>query len=245
MLIDWVTVGAQAINFLVLVWLLNRFLFKPILKVVKERDQKIRNEVQEASRNRAESQKEKEALAQEREELVKNRESYFAQARADAQMEKDALLQEAHTAHESLRQTLQGRLQHEQAGVFLEMKQKLEEEIFQTVRKILADITNASLEDSVADIFIHKLEELSEKEKEDILIDIQTISHSVYIRSAFEHSASRRLALEQAIRTHFGKEFPIIFEINPELVCGVELVTSGHKVSWSISEYLSSMRQLT
>jgi F-type H+-transporting ATPase subunit b len=31
MLIDWFTVGAQALNFLILVWLMKRFLYKPIL----------------------------------------------------------------------------------------------------------------------------------------------------------------------------------------------------------------------
>src|ERR1035441_6695689 len=38
MLIDWFTVGAQALNFLVLVWLMKRFLYKPILDAIDERE---------------------------------------------------------------------------------------------------------------------------------------------------------------------------------------------------------------
>ena len=41
MLIDWSTVIAQAINFLILVWLLKRFLYKPILQAIDERDKRI------------------------------------------------------------------------------------------------------------------------------------------------------------------------------------------------------------
>ncbi len=41
MLIDWFTVVAQAINFLILVWLLQRFLFKPILGAIDEREKGI------------------------------------------------------------------------------------------------------------------------------------------------------------------------------------------------------------
>ena len=37
MLIDWFTVVAQLINFLVLVWLLQRFLFKPVKAIVAKR----------------------------------------------------------------------------------------------------------------------------------------------------------------------------------------------------------------
>ena len=37
MLIDWFTVGAQALNFIILVWLLKRFLYKPILDAIDAR----------------------------------------------------------------------------------------------------------------------------------------------------------------------------------------------------------------
>ena len=41
MLINWFTVVAQAINFLILVWLLKRFLYKPILHAIDEREKGI------------------------------------------------------------------------------------------------------------------------------------------------------------------------------------------------------------
>jgi F-type H+-transporting ATPase subunit b len=37
MLIDWFTVGAQVLNFLILVWLLKRFLYGPILDAIDAR----------------------------------------------------------------------------------------------------------------------------------------------------------------------------------------------------------------
>ena len=41
MLIDWFTVGAQALNFIILVWLLKRFLYKPILDAVDAREKRV------------------------------------------------------------------------------------------------------------------------------------------------------------------------------------------------------------
>ena len=41
MLIDWFTVGAQALNFLVLVWVLKHFLYKPILDAIAAREKGI------------------------------------------------------------------------------------------------------------------------------------------------------------------------------------------------------------
>jgi len=50
MLIDWFTVGAQIVNFLILVWLLKHFLYKPILDAIDAREKKIAAELADAER---------------------------------------------------------------------------------------------------------------------------------------------------------------------------------------------------
>ena len=41
MLIDWFTVGAQALNFVLLVWMMRRYLYRPILNAVDAREKRI------------------------------------------------------------------------------------------------------------------------------------------------------------------------------------------------------------
>ena len=52
MLIDWFTVSAQAVNFLILVWLMKRYLYQPILVAIDAREKRIaadeRNRIFEA-----------------------------------------------------------------------------------------------------------------------------------------------------------------------------------------------------
>ena len=59
MLINWFTVVAQAINFLILVWLLKRFLYKPILHAIDEREKGIATQLAEAEAKKAEAQKDR------------------------------------------------------------------------------------------------------------------------------------------------------------------------------------------
>jgi F-type H+-transporting ATPase subunit b len=67
MLIDWFTVGAQALNFIILVWLLKRFLYKPILDAIDAREKRIAAELADADKKKAEAQKERDEFpAQER-----------------------------------------------------------------------------------------------------------------------------------------------------------------------------------
>ena len=55
MSIDWVTVAAQAVNFLVLVWLLKRFLYRPILDGIDARERDIEARVTAAATAKAEA----------------------------------------------------------------------------------------------------------------------------------------------------------------------------------------------
>ena len=48
MLIDWFTVGAQALNFLILILLMKRFLYKPILNAIDGREKRIAKELKDA-----------------------------------------------------------------------------------------------------------------------------------------------------------------------------------------------------
>ena len=69
MIIDWFTVGAQTLNFLVLMWLLKRFLYKPILHAIDEREKRIATELANADKKKAEAQKERDEFRKKNEEF--------------------------------------------------------------------------------------------------------------------------------------------------------------------------------
>ena len=52
MLIDWFTVGAQVVNFVILVWLMKHFLYKPILSAIDAREKRIASELAAANTKR-------------------------------------------------------------------------------------------------------------------------------------------------------------------------------------------------
>jgi len=53
--IDWLTVAAQIVNFLVLIWLLQRFLYKPITNAMRRREERIEDRLAEAKEAREEA----------------------------------------------------------------------------------------------------------------------------------------------------------------------------------------------
>jgi len=80
-LIDWFTVGAQALNFVILVWLMKRFLYRPILDGIDAREQRIAAELADADRRKAEAQTERSDFQHKNEELDRQRARLLGEAR--------------------------------------------------------------------------------------------------------------------------------------------------------------------
>ena len=130
MLIDWFTVAAQALNFLILVWLMKRFLYQPILHAIDEREKRIAAELADADAKKAEAQKERDEFQHKNEEFDQQRAALLTKATDEAKAERQRLLDEARKAVAAGRgadaiQTLdryqrdypRGRLGHEAAFV--------------------------------------------------------------------------------------------------------------------------------
>src|SRR3984957_5307485 len=92
MLINWFTVVAQAFNFLILVWLLKRFLYKPILHAIDEREKGIAAQLADAEAKKAEAQKDRDELHRKSEAIDEERAVLLKTATDDAQAERQRLL---------------------------------------------------------------------------------------------------------------------------------------------------------
>ena len=114
MLIDWFTVGAQALNFLILVWLMKRFLYKPILHAIDEREKRIATELANADTKKAEAQKESDEFQHKNEEFDQQRAALLSKATDEAKAERQRLLDEARKAAVALSSKRQETLRNEE-----------------------------------------------------------------------------------------------------------------------------------
>jgi len=91
MVIDWFTVGAQLLNFLVLVWLLMRYLYKPVLDAIDAREQRIAAELATAQKLQAQAQVERDSLLQKNDDFDRERNTHMQAARSEATAERSRL----------------------------------------------------------------------------------------------------------------------------------------------------------
>jgi F-type H+-transporting ATPase subunit b len=243
MLADWFTIVAQALNFLILVWLMKRFLYKPVLDAIDEREKRIAAELANADAKKTEAQKEHDEFQRKNTEFDQQRAALMTKATNEAQAERQRLLEEARKAAADLSSKRQEALKNEEQTLHQAIRRRTQEEVFAIARKALTDLATVSLEERLGEVFTRRLREMNGKDKQGLAEALKTASDPAVVCSTFNMPAEQRAAIQNALNETFSADIRVRFETAPDLVGGVELTTNGQKVGWSIADYLASLEK--
>lgn len=242
MLIDWFTIGAQALNFLILVWLLKRFLYKPILHAIDAREKRIAAELADADAKKAEAKKERDEFQHKNEEFDQQRAALWAQATDEAKSERQRLLGEARQAADAFSAKRQETLRSDAHNLSQAISRRTQQEVFSIARKALTDLATTSLEERLGEVFTRRLRTMDAKAKTGLAEALKSAEPAL-VRSAFDLPAEQRATIQNALNETFSAEIHVRFETAPDLISGIELTSNGQKVAWSIADYLVSLEK--
>ena len=241
MLIDWFTVCAQVLNFLILVWLMKRYLYKPILNAIDTREKLIAKDLADADGKVKEATAEREEFQKKNEDFDNHRSAMLAKATNDVKAARARLLAEVQQAADALtkknQETLIGEAQHLNHAVSL----RTQKEVFAVARKTLTDLASAGLEEQMSEVFVRKLKALNGKEKDDFTEAMKTSSGPATVRSTFDLPAKQQTAIQDTLHTNFSATPEVKFETSQDLVGGIDVTVIGRKISWSIAAYLDTL----
>jgi F-type H+-transporting ATPase subunit b len=241
MLIDWFTVGAQIVNFVILVWLMKHFLYKPILNAIDAREKRIASELADANAKKAEAEKERADFENKNKVFDDQRSALLSKATGDAKAEGAQLLDKARKDADSLRDTQAAALQSDHAKMGSQITRMATEEVFGIARKALSDLATVSLEERMGEVFTRRVHQMNGKDKELLAAALKVSSEPAVVRSAFAMPAEQQAAIQNALNETFSAVVRIRFETTKEAICGIELSANGQKVGWSIATYISAL----
>jgi F-type H+-transporting ATPase subunit b len=239
-LIDWFTVGAQALNFIILVWLMKRVLYKPIMAAINARETLVAAQLAEAAAKMDSADKAEAEFKRKNEGLEQARASLISQAAQEAKAQGSALLEAARTAADALQNKRRDGLQREGNDLTESLRRRAQEAFFALSRRALKDLADSALEAQVTTVFCERLRTMRKEDKAKFSLAIQAGTRPVLIRSAFPLPSNLQNTLQTVIDTVFERPIALRFELEPELVAGIELITEGQRVGWSIAEYLAA-----
>ena len=246
MLIDPFTIIAQIINFLILVALLKRFLYKPILQAMEMRSQRIERQLATTAIRKKEAQAEKELYLQKQRELEAQKQEWLTQAVREVESKKEELTQTAILDVEQMRSQWYRDFERDRQKLTQKIRKDLTKQITFTARKALLDLAKAGLEEEIVDTFIERLYNLNLLQSE--IINSSPIpkgQHLITIRSSFTIGDEQKTRLIAAIREQISAEAEVKLEIDDDFICGIELRDRGYKISWNLEHYLTELEGVT
>lgn len=243
MLIDWFTVGAQVLNFLILVWLLKHFLYQPILDAIDAREDRIAKELADAQAKKADATKERSEFEQKNAAFDKARAELLAQATAAANTERQRLLDAARKDATNLAAKRQKTLQQEAQSLHQEISQRTQTEVFAIARRALSDLAGAKLEERMVAVFVERLQALSSDEKQALTATLRAAPKPIGVRTTFDLAQPEQASVEAAIQLLLGKDTSVRFETAPDLISGIVLLSDSQELAWSIDGYLADLER--
>lgn len=233
MLIDWFTVVAQIINFLVLIALLKHFLYGPLVAAMDAREMRIAAGLADAAQKDQEAARRSEQMRLDAERLTYEREQMLADARQEADRQREAMLQKARDSVHAMEARWKEDLEHEKDATLDEIRRRAAAEILAIARRALADLACADLDECAIHAFLAKLQTL----------DPGSLGDDVVLLSAAEIPPVTQLEIEENLHRRFGNRVRLHVERTPNLAWGLELRSNGLRIGWNSENYMESLQE--
>jgi F-type H+-transporting ATPase subunit b len=235
MSIDWVTVLAQIANFLVLVWLLKRFLYKPILNGIDAREAEIAEQMGEATRAQEKAAAAEADFVAQQQTLQADQAALAERVREEAEQQRDALLAKAHGKLEQERKDLQAHLALEQERFTTELYKASAETLYKLAGRALHDLADERLEEHIALHVLSKLKPMSEElaSAADNAEEAVATTHAPLPESARE---KMKAALEALL-----PGLPLRFATDDSQSPGLDLRIGSIQLAWTVESYTDEL----
>lgn len=240
--IDAFTVGAQVVNFLILVYLLKRFLYGPVIDAIEKRRGEITARVERAERKEAEAQEEARALRARREALEERADALLRDAEKEAEDRRSELLDEARREAEKARESWRETVRRERDVLLVELRERVGRQVHRTARRVLSDLTGTELDRRAAEVALERLAELPGEERSSFA-DAAREEGWVSLRSASELPETIVERVGAWVESVTGDEIELRSSVRPDVVCGLELRAGDRKIGWSAESYLEDLER--
>ncbi|MBN3752256.1 F0F1 ATP synthase subunit B [Paraburkholderia sp. Tr-20389] len=218
MKIDWSTLALQTVNLLVLLWLLQRYLFRPVARIIAERQAAARALIGDAEAAKLAARKELDSMTAERAQLAARRADALAQIEHDASEQRDALLAAAHEDADRLRAEAIVEIQRDRAALADEASARAVRLAVDIACKLLARMPDSIRVEPFIDGLVDGVNRLSSAARQELTGDA-----SLELTAPRALTADEQRACEVALSAAFGHAVAWHTRIDGTLVAGLEL----------------------
>jgi F-type H+-transporting ATPase subunit b len=243
MIIDMFTVIAQIINFLILVILLKKFLFNKIIGIIDEREEQVKEQMNNAEQQLKEAEEEIKKQREIRGKMEENWDDNLAQMKKELQAKREKMMEEARQSVNKEEKNWRNSISKQRDAFLKELKQLSCQQVCQISRKVLVDLANERLENQLIESFLQQLEGAKDNDGKEFQLSDLDAKKELEINTAFQLQKKEKEIIIDKLKALLQDGVRVNFKESKDLICGIELRAEGKKISWSIESYLNSLEK--
>ncbi len=227
MKIDFWTLALQAINALILIWLLSYVLYRPVVRVIAQRREAAAKLLADAEAERDRARQATAAAKAQQAELAAGREAALKAAQTDAEAARARLLAAAQAEVDALRQQAQAERDKRRAAEQRAAEQRAAALAVDIAGRLLDRLPASARGAGFLDDLVASLQALPDSQRQK-LADAATPLALVAPRAL---EADERDRCVQAIQQAIGRTAPLQSVVDAKLIAGLELRSPSLVVS--------------
>ncbi|MEI9963907.1 MAG: hypothetical protein WDM92_03620 [Caulobacteraceae bacterium] len=214
------TLALQAANFLVLVWLLQRFLYRPVLAIIATRQDAANKLTADLEAQKAAAASARADLDQQRAGLAEERERTLRAARDAADAERKALLDAARAQADAIRAQAQTAFEHERADAVQAIGQDAARLAVAVVRRLLREPEAAAVEAPLLGLALQDLQAMPEDARRQIGQRLDGQDRPLEVVTAAPLAPPAAAQFSKDLAAALGAPAEPAFRVDPDLLAG-------------------------
>jgi F-type H+-transporting ATPase subunit b len=222
MRIDWWTLALQTVNVLILVWILARFFFRPIMDLIGRRQEEANKLIADAARARQEAVDVRADADTARAKIGAERERLIAEARNAAQHEKQSLLAQSSEEIAKRHAEAEAAIARDRAAAEAAIIDRASSLSVEIAQRLLARFPHQEILYAFVDEICREARALSPETRESLAAAAAS-DHPVEVLTAVPLSEEETLRVRGALSKAFGVELRFVFRNDPAIISGIEI----------------------
>lgn len=237
--INLVVFFAQIVNLFVLVWLLKKFLYRPIINAVEKRQSEITNKVNKAKEEYALAEKEHKALSEKLQHFEKHKKTKFDETEKEIEDFKAHQLSLVKKQIQQIKQKMQNDLNRQTASLHTQIRETFADNFVNLTQKMMRELSSETAFSSSMTLFQKQLKNLSKQDIKKIksAYEKQNII-SIYSSETLTQKMQEELALFLSKTFQWDLPLKMRFETDKNLILGLEMMVGNHSTEWHLKSYL-------
>ena len=240
---QWFTFVAQIVNFLILIVLMKKFLYGPIISAMDEREARIAERMKQADAAIERAEREERTHRELTDELKKDRETMMHEAAEEAEQHRRQLMEQARADVEAAENNWRAAIEREKTVFLRQLRELAGRETVEIARKTLRELADSDLEERVIRRFIERIGSVEEAHWAQLAQYGADSEQGIGIYTAFPLRPELSEELVRLVRQKTGSDVLIAFERDQALLTGIELRSAGVKIAWSMDDHIDSLQQ--